>query len=217
MRRKGQPRGKTKREKAGYPKREKHNVPDEYDEKLRQEELDRLAKKLDENGRPTPLTEKQKVAIAVSAYRKKWMSCDAKLHFLLKKQLWDTDPNTRTTKLWQCNHCEALFKQEEINVDHIVSEVSCTTFEEFEIWSNNILNAGGDDDLQILCIPCHEIKNVMDANGTKDWKLGTAIKKAIAIQKKKGYDVVWLEENGVVPGKNAKLRRQQIVDKLMEE
>ena len=152
---------KTKRDKAGYPRRENHNIPDEYDELLRKEELSKLGKKLDENGRPKPITESQLVHLCVKAVREKWMSCDNKLHFLLSKQVWDTNPNTRTLKLWECNICKGMFKSDEINVDHIQEAGSATNFKGFEVWANNILNAGGDEDLQILCIPCHEVKNVM--------------------------------------------------------
>ena len=180
--------GKTKREKLGYPKREKHYVPDEYDELLLEAELEKLGKNLDDDGRPKPLSEKHLLNICVSAVRQKWMFCNNKLHFLNSKVIFDTDPNTKTSKLWECNHCKKRYPLSKtvnkksvtlMNVDHKNVTVSPNSLENFKEWASQILNAGGDKDLQMLCVPCHEIKNVMDNRGITDWDEGYKIKKCI--------------------------------------
>ena len=176
MRRKGKSGSGGSRRDRLYGKRFKYNVPDKHDEALRQEDLAKLGKRLDEKGKPTPITEKQLTAICVNAVRQKWMSCNSKLHFLNTTQEWDMREETRTTKLWACNQCKGKFKATEINVDHIAPAGEATTFESFKVWASNVLDAGGEDDLQILCIPCHEIKNVMDARGITDWEVGKGLK-----------------------------------------
>lgn len=167
--------GGSKRDKL-YGKRAKHNVPDEFDELLRQENLGKLGKRLDAAGRPPPITERQLVALCVNAVRQKWMSCNSKLHYLGVTQEWDMRQDTRTTKLWTCAQCKNKFKSGDINVDHIIPAGEATSFEAFKVWASNVLDAGGSEDLQILCIPCHEVKNVMDAKGITDWNVGKRMK-----------------------------------------
>lgn len=210
--------GGSKRDKL-YGKRAKHNVPDEFDELLRQEELARLGKKLDGVGRPTPLTERQLVAICVKAIREKWMSCDSKLHFLLSKQEWDTNPNTRTTKLWTCNQCKDKFKLSDINVDHIRASGECTSLEQLVGWAESQLNSGGDEDLQILCIDCHSIKNVMDVKGITDWAEGEKVKKLIALLALKANEQKeLLAEHGYTGSQvSNKEKREKCFTRLLEE
>lgn len=210
---------KTKREKAGYPRRVKTNIPDEYDELIRQAELALLGKNLDSNGRPKPTTEKQLVALCVKAVRQKWMKDKNKLHFLLSKQLWDTNPNTRTLKKWKCNHCGELFSSDFINVDHIEPAGECTTFEQFFVWASKILDAGGDKDLQILCIPCHNVKTLMEGRGITDWNEGRLLKKVInCMDKKADEQKDELKSFGYLDSqiKNAKMR-EECYKQLVEE
>lgn len=119
-----------------------------------------------------------------------------------------------TKRVGQCSLCMNWFPGGKLECDHIFSSEGCTSKETAEkfLWYCGGLTG---DMFQLVCKPCHKIKSYSERMGVS-FEQAVAEKKAIAIQKQKGYDVVWLEESGVVPGKNAKLRRQQIVDKLME-
>lgn len=196
-------------------KRVPHNIPDEEDQRLLELDLATFGKNLDDDGRPKPLTENQYKNAIRSIIRQSWMRQPSKLHFLFSKMEWDLNPDSRRLKMWKCNHCNDYFGSTEINVDHISQPESFTTIEDGFAWASSIKNAGGEEDLQILCIPCHEVKNVMDDNGISDWNLGRILKETIAIQKE--GDKLWLEGEGLVPAKNKPLRKQQIIDKLLED
>ncbi|WEY17900.1 hypothetical protein OJIADAOI_00129 [Pseudomonas phage SPA05] len=68
-------------------------------------------------------------------------------------------------------------------------------------------------DLAVLCKPCHEIKTYAERYGLT-LEEADIVKQAIAIQKQKGYDKVFLQEAGIKPASNAKLRKEQIIEYL---
>lgn len=209
---------KSRRSKRGYPKRQPYNIPDKYDKLLHEEDLEKLGKKLDEEGKPVPITQKQLISLCAGKVRQVWMKRYNKLHFLTSKMEWNTNPNERGLKHWQCNSCKQYFKSDEINVDHIHQPVRDVTssWEVFEQWSSNILDAGGDEDLQILCIECHDVKSHMENNGLTSTQEAIADKQAIVINKTAKDSRQWLEKNGIVPASTALKRRVQIRDKLLE-
>ena len=195
-------------------KRAKSNVPDQIDINLKYEEFLKFMKSLDEDGSPKPITEKQLMALIRSAVRKKWMSCKTKLAFLEKTRIPDTNPNTRTMWLWECEMCKGKFKSDEINVDHKKGESSFTSIDQALPWASNILDVSFDD-LQILCIPDHMVKNVMDANDCS-YEDAVNIKKAIEILDDKDNLLTWFKERNILYPSNAKLRREAII-KYLEE
>ena len=140
------------KDKRGGVKREKHNIPDSIDVDIKHQDYLKFSKTLDEDGRPKPLTENQLKQLIRGAVRKKWMSHNAKLAFIESKREGDTDPNSRRIWKWKCNHCGEYFGLNDINVDHISQEESFTDLGQALSWASSILNAGGDLDLQILCI-----------------------------------------------------------------
>jgi hypothetical protein len=83
-------------------------------------------------------------------------------------------------------------------------------------WASSILNAGGYEDLQILCCPDHDCKTLIESSG-KDytdpvvWQWGK-MEKAIndVFRGSKCPEKKWLQDRGVVPGKNNEIRRQQV-------
>lgn len=153
-------KSKTKRK---Y-KRKIYNIPDEEDIRLHQEKVEQLSKTLDDEGKPKPLTENAAKQLFRSAVRKRWMSCPSKLAFLESKMVPDYDPNTR--RLWkvQCNICGGWFGKNEVNVDHIIPTEGFTSWEEGIPWAKEILDAGGEGMLQILCEDEHNIKSLSEMN-----------------------------------------------------
>jgi hypothetical protein len=177
-------KGFPKKDKRKGVKREVHSVPDQIDIDIKHQEYIKFSKTLDENGRPKPLTENQLKQIIRGAVRKKWMFANSKLAFLESKREPDLDPNNRRIWKWKCNHCGEYFGGNEINVDHISQEESFTELDAAFTWASSILNAGGDDDLQILCIPDHEIKSHADKYGFT-WEAAILDKKAISWEEDK--------------------------------
>lgn len=133
-------------------------VPSKADiEKKRKALADHL-KHLDDSGR---LTEKKLVSMLRSSIRQVWMSAPNKLAKLEKARIPDMDPNTRTKWLFKCEHCGELFKGTDVEIDHKKGNHSFITIKDFPDFCEKILNAG-EDDLQVLCIPDHEIKTLSE-------------------------------------------------------
>jgi len=202
------------------PRKGKYNIPNEDDIKKHEAILEKLGKPLDKDGRPKPLTENQLKQLIRSAVRQKWMHCNAKLHFLNSKAVFDFDEDTRRRKKWLCNICSEWYGGSEVQVDHRRQEETFTSLEDALPWASSILDAGGDEDLQIACIPCHSIKSLLDSLGMdyrdpEMWEWGKVEKEVIAICK--GDEKQWLSERGVVPGSNAKIRRGQVREYLLGE
>lgn len=170
---------KPKTDKRKGSKRAISNIPDQIDIDIKYQEYLKFSKTLDENGRPKPLTENQLKQLIRSAVRKKWMSANSKLAFLESKREPDLDINSRRIWKWKCSHCGGYFGLGEINVDHISQEETFTDLDQAMLWASSILNAGGTEDLQILCVPDHEIKTHVDETGLS-WEDAVLDKNAIA-------------------------------------
>lgn len=155
---------RKKRGKSTKRKREVYNIPDEEDLRLQKEKVAKLSKSLDDKGKPKPLTENQAKQLFRSAVRKKWMSCNSKLAFLESKKVPDYDPTTRRIWKIQCNVCKGWFGTTEVNIDHIVPTNGFIDWSDGIRWASEVLNAGGEDMLQVICLPCHEEKNLSEIN-----------------------------------------------------
>ena len=186
-------------------------VPSKLDLKKREDKLKSFLKKLGPDGKPQ---EKHVVSVVRSAIRSAWMKSDVKLAYLYMNTIPDMDDSTRTKWLTKCEICEGLFKLNEVQIDHKLGNHSFTKVEDFENYFNNILMVGFDD-LQILCVECHECKTLQEKQGLT-WEEAKATKEAIRLQKAK-LDTQWLKENGIIPASNSAKRRVQIVELLMEE
>lgn len=160
---------KKKSDKRKGVKRDKHNVPDEIDLKLKQDLVDSLSKSLTPDKRAKPLTDNQIKALFRDAVRRKWMFAKVKLSFLESMAIPDYNPNTKTLWLWQCNICKKMFKKEEVEVDHLIGgdrdfDSMCDAPEH----ARGVLDVGWED-LQILCSDkekgCHPIKSHAERYG----------------------------------------------------
>ena len=201
-------------------KRDSYNIPDEVDLEILAQSLEKLSKGLDSEGKAKPIDEQYLKNIFRSAVRKRWMAAPTKLHFLESGLEPDYDPNTRRRFKIQCNICKQYFTKAEIEIDHIKQEQEFDDWSKALLWAKAILDVGAKD-LQRLCQGCHLIKSHCDTLGldftkVEDWKYTVADKKAIEICKKK-EDKQWLTGKGLTPAGNAKLRRNQIVQELLNE
>ena len=182
--------------------------------KKRQQQIDSFRKKLTDDLR---VPDKQIISAVRGAIRKAWMRWPSKLHYLQSRAIPDENPDTRTKWLYRCEKCNGLFKQGDIEVDHIKGENPCNTLEDIANYAQALL-AVTPDDIQLLCIPCHDLKTFMERYGVSEDQARIDMQ-VIAIEKLKSSGVyAWLKEHGVVePGKNAKERRQQLVEVLKKE
>lgn len=120
--------------------------------------------------------------------------------------------HTSTKNVGQCSFCKEWFAGSKLECDHLVESEGCTSKETAEsfLWHCAGLVA---EDFRLACKPCHKIQSYSQRSGL-DFKQSAAEKKAIEIIKSK-EDIWWLENEGLTPAKNAKLRREQIVNILM--
>lgn len=103
------------------------------------------------------LSEKQMVGIIRSSIRKSWMQNPVRLLKLEIARIPDMNESTRTKWLWECCNCKNKFKGGEVQTDHIKGEHQLKTLKDVEPYARSILDVTLDD-LQIMCIPCHETK-----------------------------------------------------------
>ena len=66
----------------------------------------------------------------------------------------------RTKWLYECAKCSQLFKATEINVDHIKPAGSLTKYSDLPKFVKTLFCE--EDNLQVLCKPCHDVKTKED-------------------------------------------------------
>lgn len=186
-------------------------LPTKQDIQKRKDKISVLRKKITPDGH---LLEKELVRIIRKAIDAAWMTSAHKLVFLEDRVIPDMNPETRTKWLIECDHCHNMFKLGDVEVDHKVGEFACKSPEDFANYIEARLCVGFAD-LQILCKSCHETKTYAERWGVT-FEEAAIEKEAIAIQKRK-EDKDWLTDRGLIPAKNAELRRQQIVEVLSKE
>ncbi|MGF6139058.1 hypothetical protein [Pseudomonas laurylsulfatiphila] len=106
-----------------------------------------------------------------------------------------------------CNHCEKWFRPSDVEVNHkkTVGTISWDNVGEFV---ENLFHVK-EDDLEILCKPCHSIVTLSERQGLslEDAKIEKMVinftKNSAAIQKEK------LRKKGIEPGSTAGIRRIQ--------
>lgn len=147
-----------------------------------------------------------------------WMRHPVKLEFLQKNRI--RAPIGRKTKnhpegqeVWacKCSQCGGIFRQSDVEVDHIVGNHSLKTIDDLDNFLRQIVYIK-DEELQIICKGCHKIKSYAEKEGIS-FELAKATKEVIALEKEKKL-LQWLEDRDILPASNAKLRRQQAIDYL---
>lgn len=129
-------------------------IPTQNDIDKRKAKLDKMLKGLNEDG---SMPESKLCTQLRSAVRQVWKMHDVKISYLLSKSYPDMNPNTRTKWLVDCEMCGKPFKTNDVQVDHIKGEHSLKTFDDLISFADSILGVSHDD-LQVLCIPCHEAR-----------------------------------------------------------
>lgn len=198
-------------------------IPSELDIKKLKTKLDGFLKKLNTDGSAKrPMDDNLAKGLMRDAVRKKWMHCPTKLAFLLQSRIPDMNPATRTKWLHECNICKGMFKEADINIDHIEGEKQFIDWGQAKEYAASILDVPFSG-LQALCIACHKTKTRCEALGIdwtteEGWKLGKLEQEFTRIcdSKAKGQKE-FLEERGIIPASNEELRKKQIRQVLMEE
>lgn len=151
-------------------------VPSKQDIEKRQQKLDKMLKALNEDG---SMPESKLCTQLRSAVRQVWKMHDVKVSYLMKQSYPDMDNSTRTKWLVDCECCGGAFKTSDVQVDHIKGEHSLKTFEDLLPFAKSILGVSHDD-LQVLCVPCHEARTYSERYGVS---LEQAFKEKVIIAK----------------------------------
>ena len=187
-----------------------------------QKKLDGFLKKLNSDGSPKrPMDDNLAKGLMRDAVRKKWMYCPTKMAFLLKNRIPDMDNSTRTKWLQRCAICGKTFKEQEVQVDHLVGETEFTGWGQAQQYASSILDVTFDD-LQILCIQDHKTKSRCEALGI-DWRTPEGWQQGLLEQeftkivdsKAKGQKD-WLLSKGITPMGNEEQRKMQIRGELFK-
>lgn len=153
-------------------------VPSKQDIKKRQDKLDKMMKSLNEDG---SMPESKLCTQLRTAVRQVWKMHDVKVSYLIKMSYPDMDDSTRTKWLVDCSCCGKSFKTNDVQVDHKKGEHSLKTFEDLVPFSKSILGVSHDD-LQVVCIPCHEAITYSERYGVS---IEQAFKEKVIIAKLK--------------------------------
>ena len=100
-----------------------------------------------------------------------------------------------------------------LEVDHIEGNVSLSSWDDVLPFILHMIPPKGS--MQLVTKEAHKIKSHQEKRGFKTFEEAAADKEAIQICK--GNESKWLHNRGITPAKNAKLRRQQVFEKLLEE
>lgn len=180
-------------------------------EKKRQE----LWKGLNPDG---SMTEKQLCTQLRSAIRSVWMKHKTKLSYLYDRTFPDTDPNTRTKWLVECEMCFLPFKLSEIEINHKKGENPLQTLDDVLPFAQSILGVTHDD-IECLCVDCHSVLTYSQRYGVTLEEARTQkgviskMKQTVAKQKAE------LKKAGFAPAEysNEKLRRECYTKLLNKE
>lgn len=170
--------------KSNKPKRKRtaaYNMADEFEIEKHQKELERLLKRLNEDGTPAkPASQSEIMSLVRGAIREKWGYCDTKLAYLNMKTIPDTDPSSRRRWKVQCEKCLLWYGKNDVAVDHLIGGHSLKSPEDLFTFYDNIINIGFDD-LQILCHEDHDLKTACDLHGYT-WDEAIIFKKITALE-----------------------------------
>lgn len=113
----------------------------------------------------------------------------------------------------KCSLCGNTFRESYCEVDHINEASDVPLKEDMEGFIRRLVFILLED-LQIVCKDCHKIKSYSERQGIS-FEEAKATKFAISLEKEKKV-IDYLDENGIIPAKNARLRRQQVIDCVTE-
>ena len=124
--------------------------------------------------------------------------------------------NGKEREVWgcKCEICGKVGAMSDYQVDHIIPAGSLNSFEDITSFVKNLLYVT-EEDLRILCKDCHGVITLAEKQELS-FEEAKCTKEAIRLGKLK-QDTKWLKARGIVPGSNAKKRREQIIEQLRKE
>lgn len=151
-----------------------------------------------------------------------WSKNPVKLEFEKESKVAIPNTNTKSMKRfptvsgYKCNHCNGLFKTNEVQCDHRTGEHSLRSTSDIQTFVEGIVFIKKED-LQMLCKPCHSVKSYAERYGMTIAEAGP-IKQAIEFEKKGVKKVVaFLKSNGYNAGSNQEKRRDQLIAHFAKE
>jgi hypothetical protein len=179
-------------------------VPSKKDLALKKGKLEGHLKLLQSDG---TMSEKRLVAMIRGAIRQVWMKAPNKLAKLEMERVPDMNPKTRTKWLFPCAICKGMFKEADIEVDHIKGNHKFTAIADLDKYCENILNVPPRK-MQILCKKgCHPIKTLAEARGIT-FEAARFEKKVISFTKLKADKQITVLGKYNIAGKNGKVREE---------
>lgn len=172
------------------------------------------------------ISDKEVLSSVRTMIRSMWSDGVFKLEFLKRNSMLIPNTNTRSMKRfpmvrkYQCAICGEMFGSTEVELDHIESENTLTSYEHINDFMTNIVLTSPDK-LQVLCkdkkskklgvtrFGCHNIKTFSERYGV-DFDTARAEKEAKQLVDKKLDKAYCIEHNLVVESTQA-LRRKVIV------
>jgi len=172
------------------------------------------------------ISDKEVLSSVRTMIRSMWSDGVFKLEFLKRNSVLIPNTNTRSMKRfpmvrrYKCAICGEMFGSTEIELDHIESENTLTSYEHINDFMTNIVLTSPDK-LQVLCkdkkskklgvtrFGCHNIKTFSERYNV-DFDTARAEKEALQLIKQKKDKAYCVEHNLVVESTQA-LRRKVIV------
>lgn len=172
------------------------------------------------------ISDKEVLSSVRTMIRSMWSDGVFKLEFLKRNSVLIPNTNTRSMKRfpmvrkYQCAICGEMFGATEVELDHIESENTLTSYEHINDFMTNIVLTSPDK-LQVLCkdkkskklgvtrFGCHNIKTFSERY-VVDFDTARAEKEALQLIKQKKDKAYCVEHNLVVESTQA-LRRKAIV------
>ena len=152
------------------------------------------------------------------ALRKAWNTHPCKLSVIKNSRRQIPNPNPRGNKktVWgfDCPLCGTTDVIDNAQVDHKKPAGALSEISDIQGFAERLLVVT-EDDLRLICKGCNSALSYSEKQGVS-FEEARATKEAIAIQKAK-EDNQWLRARNIEPGRNAKARRQQIIDVLLAE
>lgn len=146
-----------------------------------------------------------------------WSKSPVKLEFEKESKIKIKNNNPRSMKAhpyvagYKCTICEGLFKANECECDHKTGEHPLRSIKDVQSFVQGIVMIRKED-LAMVCKPCHKAKTYAEREGMSIDE-ARCVKLAIAKEKEGGVQVVdFIKKSGIVPAKNAKLRREQLIE-----
>ena len=172
------------------------------------------------------ISDKEVLSSVRTMIRSAWGDSVFKQEFLKRNSVLIENTNTRSMKRfpmvrkYKCAICGELFGATEIELDHIVSENTLTSYEHINDFMTNIVLTSPDK-LQVLCkdkkskklgvtrFGCHQIKTFSERYGV-DFDTARAEKEAKQLVDKK-LDKAYLQDNQLPVSSTQSARRDTIV------